>query len=61
MFISHGGRPHSMTRRTCEKLLRQRKLRPVPAGAVVDKALRGLADQARETQRSAKAGPVAQM
>ena len=50
MFISHGGRPHSMTRRTCETLLRQRKLRPVPAGAVVEKA--------RQTQRSAQAGAV---
>jgi len=42
MFISHGGRPHSMTRRTCEKLIRARHLRPVDAGAVVDKALRAL-------------------
>ena len=44
MFISRGGRPHSMTRRTCEKLLRRHDLRPVDAGAVVDKALRRLAD-----------------
>ena len=42
MFVSHGGRPHSMTRRTCEKLTRARYLRPVDAGAVVDKALRAL-------------------
>lgn len=44
MFVSRGGRPHSMTRRTCEKLLRNRHLRPVDASAVVDKALRKLAD-----------------
>lgn len=42
MFISHGGQPHSMTRRSCEKLLLARKLRPVEAGAVVDRALREL-------------------
>jgi hypothetical protein len=42
MFVSHGGRPHSMTRRTCEKLIRARYLRLVDAGAVVDKALRSL-------------------
>lgn len=44
MFVSRGGRPHSMTRRTCEKLIRARHLRPVDAAAVVDKALRRLAD-----------------
>lgn len=44
MFVSRGGRPHSMTRRTCEKLLRNRHLRPVDASDVVDKALRRLAD-----------------
>ena len=44
MFVSRGGRPHSMTRRTCEKLIRSRYLRPVDAAAVVDKALRNLSD-----------------
>ena len=44
MFVSRGGRPHSMTRRTCEKLIRARHLRPVDAAAVVDKALRNLSD-----------------
>ncbi|MFD1711181.1 DUF1631 domain-containing protein [Ottowia sp. GY511] len=44
MFVSRGGRPHSMTRRTCEKLIRTRHLRPVDAAAVVDKALRRLSD-----------------
>lgn len=47
MFISHGGRPHSMTQRTCEKLLRNRQLRPVEGGAVVDKALRRLGEDSR--------------
>ncbi|MDO5693266.1 MAG: DUF1631 family protein [Pseudomonadota bacterium] len=50
MFISHGGRPHSMTQRTCAKLIRNRHLRPVDAGAVVDKALRRLGDAAREPE-----------
>ena len=55
MFISRGGRPHSMTRRTCEKLLRNRHLRPVDAGAVVDQALRRLGDEARSPREPALA------
>ena len=51
MFVSRGGRPHSMTRRTCEKLIRQRHLRPVDAAAVVDKALRRLSDAKADDQR----------
>ena len=39
MFISHGGRPHSMTKRSCEKLIAQRLLRPVDAHGVVAQAL----------------------
>lgn len=39
MFISRGGRPHSMTKRSCEKLIRDRLIRPVETGAVVDKAI----------------------
>lgn len=39
MFLSHGGQPHSMTRRSCEKLIMQRWLRPVDAQAVVGQAL----------------------
>jgi hypothetical protein len=39
MFVGSGGRPHSMTRRTCEKLIRLRCLRPVDTSAVVEKAL----------------------
>lgn len=55
MFISRGGRPHSMTQRTCEKLIRNRHLRPVDASAVVDKALRQLGDEARQTREAALA------
>lgn len=53
MFISRGGRPHSMTRRTCEKLLRARHLRPVDAGAVVDKALHELREDEAPTSLNA--------
>lgn len=42
MFVSHGGRPHSMTRRSLEKLARDRLLRLVEAGAVVERALEQL-------------------
>jgi hypothetical protein len=51
MFVSTGGQPHSMTLRTCEKLLRERLLRPVDAHAVVDEALHKL----REKQPHAEA------
>jgi hypothetical protein len=43
MFVSHGGQPHSMTRRSLERLVRGRLLRPVDAGAVVPRALARLA------------------
>jgi len=62
LFTSHGGRLHSMTRRTCEKLIRVRHLRLVDAGAVVDKALRSLTGKAQTAakktrpRRAAKAG-----
>ncbi|MDR2991401.1 MAG: DUF1631 domain-containing protein [Burkholderiaceae bacterium] len=42
MFISHGGRAHSMTRHTLEKLLGSGHIRPLDGGAVVDKALETL-------------------
>ena len=35
LFISHDGQAYSMTRRTLEKLLRRRHLRPVDAGRVL--------------------------
>ncbi len=46
MFISHGGRPHSMTQRSCEKLIAQRLLRPIKSHGVVAKALDGVVDAA---------------
>ena len=42
MFVSHGGRPHSMTRRVCERLIRDRFLRPVRMHGVVAQALGAL-------------------
>ena len=39
MFVSHGGRPHSMTKRICERLIGERYLRPVRAHSVVGQAL----------------------
>lgn len=42
MFTSHGGRTHTMTRRSCEKLMAKRWLRPVEARPVMDRALREL-------------------
>jgi hypothetical protein len=42
MFVSHGGRPHSMTRRTLERLIANRLLRAVDAQAVVQQALETL-------------------
>ena len=45
MFLSHGGQPHSMTRRSCEKLIMQRWLRPVDTHGVVAQALHVVASQ----------------
>ena len=39
MFVSHGGQPHSMTKRICERLIRERYLRPVRMHGVVAQAL----------------------
>lgn len=39
MFVSHGGQPHSMTKRSCEKLITQGLLRPVQTHGVVAQAL----------------------
>jgi hypothetical protein len=44
MFTSHGGRVHSMTLRSCEKLVRKRWLRPVARRAVVEVALKAVAE-----------------
>ena len=39
MFVSQGGQPHSMTKRSCERLIAQRLLRPVDTQGVVAQAL----------------------
>jgi hypothetical protein len=43
MFVSRGGRSHSMTRRVCERLVSRRLLRLLETGPVVEKALTTLA------------------
>lgn len=59
MFVSSGGQPHSMTRRSLERLVRERLLRPVEAGAVVPRAMQALSQTGpatppagRRTQRA---------
>jgi hypothetical protein len=42
MFVSQGGRAHSMTRRICERLIREQLLRPVHTHEVVSEALQAL-------------------
>ena len=49
MFLSHGGQPHSMTKRSCEKLIMQRWLRPVDAHGIVAQALQVMAAEATAT------------
>ena len=46
MFVSHGGRAHSMTRRSCERLIRERLLRPVDSQGVVAQALDAVVNEA---------------
>ncbi len=46
MFESHGGQPHSMTRRSCEKLIRERLLRPIASHGVVGHALDAVTQEA---------------
>ncbi|MFC5520059.1 DUF1631 family protein [Polaromonas jejuensis] len=56
MFVSHGGQPHSMTRRSCERLIRERLLRPVHTHGVVAQALDAVAT---EVAMSPRAEPAA--
>ena len=44
MFVSHGGQPHSMTRRSAAKLVRERLLRLVDTHDVVSQALEALVE-----------------
>ena len=55
MFISHGGRAHSMTKRSCEKLIAQRLLRPVDTHGVVAQALDAVTLSAATQNLSAQA------
>ena len=48
MFTSHGGRVHSMTLRSCEKLVHKRWLRLVATRAVVEAALKAVGEEAPE-------------
>jgi hypothetical protein len=65
MFVSHGGQPHSMTRRSLERLVRARMLRAVEPGAVVPRAIDALSQQPQDAhvapRKPARAGeePVA--
>ena len=47
MFVSRGGRAHSMTRRSCARLVERQRLRPVGAHGVVAHALEVLKEEAR--------------
>jgi hypothetical protein len=55
MFVSEGGQPHSMSRRTLQRLVAERALRPVEAHAVVQRAIDTLAAQPRQAQAQAQA------
>ena len=55
MFVSHGGQPHSMTKRSCERLIAARLLRPVNTRGVVARALNAVVAQAAQQSDHAKA------
>jgi hypothetical protein len=59
MFVSHGGQPHSMTRRTVERMARGKLLRPVDAEAVVPRAMQKLRKQQAQGANSAPAALAA--
>lgn len=50
MFVSHGGQPHSMTKRSCERLIRDRLLRPVATHEVIGPALDEISKQAVQAE-----------
>ena len=52
MFVSQGGQPHSMTRRSCERLLRERLLRPVEMHGVVAHAIDALHQDKKSSPNS---------
>ena len=51
MFVSHGGQPHSMTKRSAERLIREHLLRAVESHGVVAQAL----DQVAKETSTARA------
>ena len=59
MFTSHGNTPHSMTRRSLQRLVRNRLLRLVEAEAVVPRALETLASQRLPFGHAAPAAALA--
>lgn len=60
MFISHGGQPHSMTKRSCEKLIAQRLLRPVGTQGVVAQALDAVVEAAAQNHAASTQAAVTQ-
>ena len=52
MFVSHGGQPHSMTKRSCERLIREHLLRPVDTHGVVEQALEVVASEVTSAAQS---------
>ncbi len=52
MFTSPGGRAHSMTRRSCEKLIRSKGLRMAEVRPVIEAALKQVAQQQAPGKRS---------
>ena len=60
MFLSHGGQPHSMTKRSCEKLIMQRLLRPVDSHGVVAQALDAVASEAAAQTVSSRTAQASQ-
>ena len=58
MFVSHGGQPHSMTKRVCERLIRNRYLRPVRIHGVVSRALDTLDGEAAAAGARAASSPA---
>lgn len=57
MFESQNNRPHSMTRRSCERLIRARELRPVDMQEVVARALQAIAREAAGAPADESQGP----
>ncbi len=57
MFVSQRGQPHSMTRRTCERLLREQQLRAVEMGSAVLHAIEALAQPGAQLTAAGASAP----